>query len=146
MLSFVRLVVGVLSLLLCIVGCGAEHKPTPFLGTTCGIPYTFKTDGKTVLSGTCAALLPPTPPQLTVRLGERFSVQIAHEQDGRLDFPVPVPITDAVRMLGRSGATATYTAQSLGTVTLIARHTESCLKTNPHIGTCPALDVRVVAH
>ena len=34
--------------------------------------HTFQADSKTVLSGTRAVLVPPTPPQLTIRLGERY--------------------------------------------------------------------------
>ncbi|MGI8557226.1 MAG: hypothetical protein ACR2ND_02775 [Solirubrobacteraceae bacterium] len=112
--------------------------------TTCGTPYTFKVDGKAIPSGSCAATIGPKFPLLTVRVGRRFSVQILHEEDGRLDFPVPAPTTTTVRLLGRRGSTASYLARSRGTTTLVSRHTRFCANTDPHIGTCTALKVRVV--
>jgi len=116
----------------------------PHGATTCGTPYTFKVGGKAILSGSCAGTIGPKSPLLTVRLGRRFSVQILAERDGRLDFPVPAPTTTAVRLLGRRGSTASYLARSRGTTTLVSRHTRFCANTDPHIGTCTALKVRIV--
>ena len=111
--------------------------------STCGTPYIFKAAGKTVLSGSCAGLVGPKAPLLTVGLGRRFSVQILHEQDGRLDFPVPAPSTRAVRLVKRKGSTAIYLAKSPGMTRLLSRHTRFCASTDPRYGTCAALKVRV---
>lgn len=112
--------------------------------TTCGTPYTFEAAGRTILSGSCAGQLGPGTPLLRIRVGGRFSVRILHEQDGRLDFPVPTPSNRAIRLLNRRGSTAFYSARSRGLTTLVSRHTRYCARINPRYGTCPALKVQVV--
>jgi len=142
-----QVIIGVVCLMLLTAGgvatAAASTKRTPG-ASTCGTPYTFKVGSKTILSGGCSGTIGPQSPLLTVRVGRRFSVQILHEQNGRLDFPVPAPATTVVRLLGRRGSTASYVAKSRGMTTLVSRHTRFCASTDPHVGTCPALRVRVV--
>jgi hypothetical protein len=91
-----------------------RHKPPHDASiTTCAIAYTFYVDGRTLPSAGCAANILPSPPRLTARLGERFSVQILHEASGRLDVPLPEPATPAVKLLDHSGSTARYDASSV---------------------------------
>lgn len=150
---------GAMLLVLLLAGCGAgagspggpptpaqTHTHTLVGATTCGTPYTFEADGTTVSSGSCAGLISATPPRLTVRRGERFSVEITHEQNGRLDFPVPQPTSGAVSLVGRHGPRANYVGHALGTARLVAHRTRFCENIDPRIGNCAALAVRVVAH
>jgi len=82
--------------------------------------------------GSCAGRISSS--SVTIRRGQRLSVEIAHEQNGRLDFPVPTPITAAIKILSRSGASVRYQAVSPGTARLVAHHTQvaaalvSCLR------------------
>jgi hypothetical protein len=135
----------VLLLGLVAAGCGGAATSASLTATTCGTPYRFRLNDKTALSGSCAAMLPPKPIRVTVRLGEQFSVEILHEQDGRLDFPVPRPAGIAVGLVKHTGATASYVGRSVGTSELMARHTRFCVGTDPAIGTCPVLKVRVIS-
>lgn len=113
--------------------------------TTCGIPYTFTFQHRAPLpSGSCAGLLPRTPPRAVVQRRQTFYVRIEHEQNGQLDFPIPTPTNGAVRRLRRAGATVTYFAAERGGVSLVARHTEFCAGIDPRIGSCSALKVLVV--
>ncbi len=112
--------------------------------TTCGIPYTFTFAHHTpVSSGSCAGLLPLRPPRVVLRRGQTFYVRIEHEQNGRLDFPVPTPTNGAVKRLRTSGATVAYLAASRGSALLVARHTHFCSGIDPRIGSCSALRVVV---
>ncbi len=126
-----------------IAGCGSSENATP-ASTTCGIPYAFTAPNEaSVLSGSCAGMLPSAPPKLTIRRGGRVTVEIVHEQSGRLDFPVPRPTTDSVEIVSHSGATATYMGARVGTTTLVAHHTRFCAAHDPRFGSCPVLKVRV---
>lgn len=135
-----RLLVGLL-VLSTMVGCGSRAQTSPRV-TTCGTPYTFSAPGRTAIeSGSCAGLISPT--SLTIRRGQRLSVEITHEQDGRLDFPIPTPTTGAIKILSRSGASVTYQTVSTGTERLVAHHTQFCAALDPRIGSCTALLVHV---
>jgi len=80
-------------------GVAGGHGTPPV--TSCGIPYTFTFQHRApLLSGSCAGLLPPSPPRVLVTRGRTFSLRIVHEQNGRLDFPIPTPTTGAA--CGRS--------------------------------------------
>jgi hypothetical protein len=105
-------------------------------------PYTFSAPGHVAIeSGSCAGLISPT--SLTIRGGQRLSVEIAHEQNGRLDFPIPTPTTGAIKILSLSGASVTYEAVSTGTERLLAHHTQFCAARDPRIGSCTALVVHI---
>ena len=135
-----RLLVGLL-VLGTVGGCGSSTQTSPKV-TTCGTPYTFSARGHaTIESGSCAGLISPT--SLTVRRGQRLSVEIAHEQNGRLDFPIPTPTTGAIKILSRSGASVTYDAVSTGTERLVAHHTQFCAARDPRIGSCTALVLHI---
>lgn len=124
-----------------IAGCGSSTRTSPRV-TTCGTPYTFSAPGQAAVeSGSCAGLI--SSASLTVRRGQRLSVEVTHEQSGRLDFPIPTPTTAAIKILSRSGASVTYEAVSMGTARLVARHTQFCAALDPRIGNCTALVVRV---
>jgi hypothetical protein len=126
-----------------ISGCGSRAEQTASF-TTCGIPYTFSAAGHAVVqSGSCAGLILRTAPLLAVDAGQRFSVEISHEQSGRLDLPIPKPATEAIRILAISGATITYQAVSTGTVLLLSHHTQLCIAADPRFATCAALKVVV---
>lgn len=124
-------------------GAGQLRPPAP-AATTCGIPYTFRFDRTTVTAGSCARILPLVPSRFAIRLGQRFSVEVAHEMTGALDFPVPSPEGSAVRLLSQRGAKAIYVARSPGTATLLARHTRLCESSDPAFGSCAVLVVRVI--
>jgi hypothetical protein len=66
-----------------------------------------------------------------------------HEQDGRLDFPIPTPTTAAIRIAAQSDASVTYQPVSTGTVVLLAHHTRFCSMSNSKIANCPVLAVHV---
>ena len=119
-------------------------SPSTSGGTTsCGIPYEFNVNGNAVNSGSCAGQLGPTAPEVTVKVGERFSVQIAHDASGTPTFPIPQPSTGAVDLVAHAGSNATYAAVSPGNVDLQAHDTPYCSATNPNPGTCAVLIVRV---
>jgi hypothetical protein len=127
-------------------GCGGSSRQTPpsATTTTCGIPYTFSPPGHAAIqSGSCAGLIVPTAPSLTVRRGQRLSVQITHELDGRPDFPIPTRTTAAIKILSQSDASVMYQAVSSGTASLIAHHTQFCAPLDPRVGSCTVLRVRV---
>jgi hypothetical protein len=112
--------------------------------TTRAIPYTFFAPGHAAIqSGSCAGLILQAAPSLTVRRGQRLSVQVMHEQDGRLDVPIPKPTTPAIKILSQPDASATYEAVFTGTVVLLAHHTRFC-GTSARFAICAALGVRVV--
>jgi len=116
-------------------GRGSSSTPTLPIATTCGIPYTFSASGHApVQSGSCAGLILPSVRSLTVHEGQRLSVEIVHEQNGRLDFPIPTPTTRAVRIVSTSGAIVTYQAVSAGTVKLLAHHARLCAASDPSCG------------
>lgn len=66
------------------------------------------------------------PFRFAIVVGVRFTITIGHEASGRLDFPIPAPVGDAVRRLDRHRATISYQAEHAGTTGLIARHTQVC--------------------
>jgi hypothetical protein len=111
--------------------------------TSCGIPYEFNVNGSAVNSGSCAGQLGPTAPEVTVKVGERFSVQIAHDAGGTPTFPIPQPSNRAVDLVAHAGSNATYVAVSPGDVDLQAHDTPYCSATNPNPGTCAVLIVHV---
>jgi hypothetical protein len=112
--------------------------------TTCGIPYVFHVDRQRILSGSCAGELPAHPPSVTIREGTRFWVEIAHEQSGKLDYPVPTPGSQAVQRTSRHRSRVYYLAhRGLRTTKLFAHGTRSCPSSNPKIGGCAVLKVRV---
>jgi hypothetical protein len=113
--------------------------------TTCGPAYQFKVERKALPVGGCAGILPRTAQAVTVRVGTHFSVVIEHEESGGLDFPVPTPNSPAVALLRRTGPDVSYVAKSKGTSILLAKRTRFCAATDPRIGTCPALEVHVLA-
>jgi hypothetical protein len=136
---------GLAGLLAAAPAAFGETAPASPLPSSCAVPYTFTAAGKTIPSGSCAGLIGFRPPRLVVRRGQRFSVRIVHEQDGRLDFPVPRPANTArVRVLRRHGSRVTYRARSRGRTPLLSRHTRFCHGIDPRLGTCTALKVRVV--
>jgi hypothetical protein len=121
--------------------CGSSTYTSP-RATTCGTPYTFSAPGHAAIeSGSCAGLISRT--SLTMRRGQRLSLEITHEQDGRLDFPIPTPTTPAIKILSRSGSSVTYQTVSTGTASLVAHHTQFCAALDPRIGDCAALVVRI---
>jgi hypothetical protein len=125
-----------------LAGCGSSSGQTSRKTTTCGTPYTFTAPGhRTTESGSCAGLI--SPASLTIRRGQRLEVEITHEQDGRLDFPVPTPTTAAIQILSRSGSSVTYQAVLTGTARLVAHHTQFCAALDPRVGDCAALMVHV---
>jgi hypothetical protein len=135
-----RLIVGLL-VLGTMAGCGSSTHTSPRV-TTCGTPYTFSAPGHAAIaSGSCAGLISPT--SLTIRRGQRLSVEITHEPSGRLDFPIPTPTTGAIKILSRSGASVHYQALSTGTERLVAHHTQFCAAHDPRIGSCTALVVHI---
>jgi hypothetical protein len=135
-----RWLVGLLALGT-MAGCGSSTYTSP-RATTCGTPYTFSAPGHAPIeSGSCAGLISST--SLTIRRGQRLSVEITHEQNGRLDFPIPTPTTGAIKVLSRSGASVTYEAVSTGTERLVAHHTQFCAVLDPRIGSCTALVVHI---
>ncbi|MFL5863682.1 MAG: hypothetical protein ACJ780_23405 [Solirubrobacteraceae bacterium] len=123
------------------VGCGTNSQTTSST-TTCGVPYIFSVPGHPAIkSGSCAGLITST--SVTVRRGQRLFVEITHEENGRLDFPVPTPTTAAIKILSRSGASISYRAVSTGTTSLIAHHTQFCAALDPRRGSCRALTVHI---
>lgn len=119
-------------------GCGGSA------GTNCGTPYRFDVGGKTVTSGTCAGRLPLPPPDVTVRRGQVFSVEIADEANGALVFPIPDPQGTVVRLLKHHGQQAVYVGVSTGATRLVARKSPFCGTTSRSVATCPVLRVHVV--
>ena len=135
-----RFLIGLL-VLGTMAGCGGSTQTSPRV-TTCGTPYTFSAPGHAAIeSGSCAGLISPT--SVTIRRGQRLSVEITREQNGRLDFPIPRPTTGAIRILSRSGASVTYQAVSAGTERLVAHRTQLCAALDPRIGNCTALVVHI---
>jgi hypothetical protein len=103
----------------------------------------FDVDGHMTDSGSCAGLVLATAPVVTLRVGDRLTVTIAHESSGRPVLPVPQPNTSAVALLKSTGSAAVYRALAPGTSTLEVRDTPSCVATDPRRGTCPALQIRI---
>ena len=123
---------------------GAPHVSTNFNATSCGVPYTVRAGASTVRSGSCAGILGRTAPQITVHRGQQFSIEIEHDIGGGLYYPVPAVTGTAVRQVSGSGPSVVYQGVSTGESELLARGTKYCLATDPQVGTCPALAVRVV--
>ncbi len=123
---------------------GAPHVSTNFNATSCGVPYTVRAGASTVRSGSCAGILGRTAPQITVHRGQQFSIEIEHDIGGGLYYPVPAVTGTAVRQVSRRGPSVVYRGVSTGMAELLARGTKYCLATDPQVGTCPAVAVRVV--
>lgn len=100
-------------------------------------------NGSVINSGSCAGQLGPAAPEVTIKIGERFSVQVAHDAGGTPTFPIPQPSNGAVELIAHAGSNATYAAVSPGTVNLEAHDTPYCSATNPNPGTCAVLIVHV---
>ena len=84
--------------------------------------------------------------RFSVPSGGRFSIDIGHEESGKLDFPVPTPIGPSIRVVTRRGAVITYEARVPGVTRLVARHPPYCA--NGHgrrFSSCAAAIVRVPA-
>jgi hypothetical protein len=128
---------------LVLAGCGSSSRSTLLTTSMCGWAYTVRADGNGFPSGNCAGIVGVGIAHLTIKTGEKFSVEIAHEEDGRLDFPVPMPTSRAVELVGRRGAIAHYVGRTAGRSVLVARHSRYCSRTDPHFGTCPVIDVTV---
>lgn len=131
-----------ITLAVLVAACGSGT--TTATTSSCGTPYSFQVNSRSVLSGGCAGEI-GTAPHVTVSVGSRFSVQITSESSGKLLYPVPQPSGGAVRLIGHSGATAHYVAKKPGDVRLVAKHTTHCAKLAPKAGNCAALYVHVVA-
>jgi hypothetical protein len=86
-------IVGTVSTVLLTAGCGSGKTMPTLSATTCGIPYTFEVNGKTVWAGSCAGLLPANAPRVTIRLAERFSLRIAHDKMAHWTFLSQCPTT-----------------------------------------------------
>jgi len=78
-----------------------------------------------------------------VQLGERFTVKVAAEANGMLDYPVPVPTNMDVIILGQKGAVITFRAISRGEVDLRASGTPFCPGTPTGPASCTVLIVNV---
>lgn len=138
--------VGFCALSLALAVGGATGEPGSASNvSTCAIPYTFHVGRQSVLSGSCSGLLLAKVPRITIRLRQRFSVQILHEQNGSLDYPVPRPSGSAVRRVGPLGTSDGYVGRTVGTSELVAHGTPFCQGIDPGMGSCPVLKVRVTA-
>ncbi len=125
-------------------GSQSSGSPSTSGGTTsCGVPYEFMVNGTAINSGSCAGQLGTTAPGVTVKVGVRFSVRIAHDVSGPLTFPIPRPSNGSVALVAHAGPDATYAAVSPGDVELQAHHAPYCIATNPNPGTCSVLLVHV---
>jgi hypothetical protein len=124
---------------------GAARRGRASGVTTCGPSYVVRAGQQILSVGGCAGIIGRSPTRLTVATGGRFEVQIAHEQSGRLDFPVPVSSSLTVRWSKRSGSTVTYLAERPGVARLVSRHTRFCAGIDPKFGSCTALLVDVTA-
>jgi hypothetical protein len=108
----------------------APHQPIPHdpshhrLNDCRSAEFRLSAGHAAIQAGSCAGVLSSTAPSLTVHRGQHLSVQIMHEQDGRLDFPIPTAATAAITIAAQSDASVTYQAVSTGTVVLLAHHTQ----------------------
>ena len=122
-----------------LAGCGAQ------LGgggaNSCGPSYVVHA-GKTI-TNTCAGVIPPRPMRFSVTVGQRFAIEIGHEESGALDFPIPAPDGPEVQTVGRDGASVTYVARSSGMTRLVAHHTRYCVASSGRIASCVVAAVRV---
>lgn len=96
--------------------------------------------------GGCAGILPSRLGKpLTVTVGTDFEVQVGHEMDGSLDFPVPDSTSGAVVRTGGDGSTVYYRATAAGTAYLVARGTPFCERFDPKKGSCRILKIIMTA-
>ena len=121
-------------------GCGSVVEGA----SGCGPSYVVHAPGRTI-TNTCAGTI-PGPMRFSVPAGGRFSINIGHEESGRLDFPVPTPVGAGVRVLTRQGAVITYGARVPGVTRLVARRTPYCAHGHDRrFSSCDAAIVRVAA-
>ena len=94
--------------------------------------------------GTCDGRLPKGLSEpLGMALGTVFYVRVGHEMDGSLDYPVPAPGSDVLKLTARKGSIVQYHAIHPGATSLIAHGTTYCVGIDPRRGSCPILEVRV---
>jgi hypothetical protein len=127
------------------VSTSASEPPMP---TSCGLPYRFEIGHRVVVVGSCSGILPTRATDVTAYVGERFSVAIIREQNGRFDYPIPTPDGSSVRIVEHNQAGVTYVARSVGITVLLAKNTPFCSATDgvsktPSSSTCPTLRVKV---
>jgi hypothetical protein len=127
-----------------VAGCGSAKRETTAGGSTCAYAYILHIGSTEVESSSCAGLIPPHPLKVSVRLGEKFSVEVLHEENGSLDLPVLSPVGRAVTQVQRQGASIVYVGRSLGTSRLVARHTGACLAKATD-SSCVAFTVSVIS-
>jgi hypothetical protein len=132
-------VLGILGGVSC-AGCGSVVEGA----SSCGPSYVVHAPGRTI-TNTCAGII-PGPMRFSVPSGGRFSIDIGHEESGKLDFPVPAPTGPGIRVLSRQGAVITYEARVPGVTRLVARHTPYCADEHGRrVRSCDAAIVRVAA-
>jgi hypothetical protein len=133
-------VLGLLGAVIC-AGCGSRVEGA----SSCGPSYVVHAPGRTI-TNTCAGTI-PGPMRFSVPSGRRFSIDIGHEESGKLDFPIPAPVGPGVRLLTRRGAVITYKARIPGVTRLVARHTIYCASGHGRrFRSCAAAIVRVTAN
>lgn len=135
--------VAALALFLPMVGCGTASRSTTAEFSNCAYAYVLAVGSTEVETQSCAGVIPSHPSEVKVRLGDKFSVVVLHEQDGHLDLPVLSPDGSAVAQVQRRGASTVYIGRSVGTSVLVARHTRACLAA-PGVTSCTAFTVDVV--
>lgn len=105
-----------------LASCGTDTGES-----SCAPAYVVQASGKTMWLGGCAMNLPSRlGAPLTATVGTDFEVQVGHEMDGSLDFPVPDSTSGVVVRTGRDGFTVHYRATSPGSAYLVARGTPYC--------------------
>ena len=123
-------------------GCSALSHRKP-QNSSCAPPaYELQAGTVSAGNGSCAGRLSP-PTQVTVQVGERFTVKVSAEADGTLDYPAPVPANANVRLLGHKGAVFAFRAVSRGEVDLRAVGTLFCPGANRQLSACTVLAVQV---
>ena len=120
------------------VGCSLQS------GNSCFSAYVLHAPGHTI-TNSCAGAI-PNPMRFSVVSGQRFHIDIGHEESGTPDFPAPVPSSSSVRVVDRRGTTVAYQADRPGVTSLIARNTPACAHpARRRVGSCPAAVVTVTA-
>ena len=124
-------------------GCGGSPTTGSLGANSCGPAYTFQLKAGNPVVGSCAGLLPARPPRVAIRVGDHIRVQITHEQDGSLDYPVPTATGPAVALASRIGATVMYVGRAPGRSELIGHHTRFCPGAVGPTASCAVLTVSV---